>query len=132
MARNWSVARTSGSQQWRDAIGWTVLAVIGLRIAIGFPMTVFGAVTTARQRFALNNIVAAVIALVNGAATFALIAYGYRVRAVVAASTAISILGYAAYAWTARIAFPELRLRTSSFNAVNRRESWPMTCSGVD
>src|SRR3954471_15328049 len=76
-----------------------VLAVIGIRIAVGFPMTVFGAATTARQRFALNNIVAAGIALVNGAATFAVLMLGYRVRALVAVSTAISLAGYIAYAW---------------------------------
>src|SRR5438045_3923767 len=49
-----------------------ILAVIGVRIALGFPMTVFGAVTTARQRFALNNIVATVSALVNAAVQFTL------------------------------------------------------------
>ncbi len=92
-----------------------VLAVIGVRIAIGFPMTVFGAATTARQRFALNNNVATVIALVNGAVQFLLLAYGYHVRAVVVGSTAISLAGYGAYAWTAKIAFPELRLRASAF-----------------
>jgi O-antigen/teichoic acid export membrane protein len=92
-----------------------VLAMIGLRIAVGFPMTVFGAATTARQRFALNNTVATVIALVNGGATFLLLWMGYRVRAVVAASTATALLGYFAYAWTAKVAFPELRLRVSAF-----------------
>ncbi len=94
-----------------------VLAVIGVRIAIGFPMTVFGAATTARQRFALNNMVATVIALVNGAATFGLLAAGYRVRAVVLASTLTSLGGYVAYAWTAKMAFPELRLRLSAFRS---------------
>lgn len=92
-----------------------VLAVIGIRIAVGFPMTVFGAATTARQRFALNNMVGTVIALANGAATFLLLYLGYRVRAVVAVTTALSLASYVAYAWTARIAFPELRLRLSSF-----------------
>jgi len=94
-----------------------VLAMIGIRIAIGFPMSVFGAATTARQRFALNNTVATVVALVNGAATFVLLWLGYRVRAIVTASTAVALLGYFAYAWTAKVAFPELRLRASAFNA---------------
>ena len=111
----WIVPNFPRLQPSQISLARFVLAVIGIRIAVGFPMTVFGAVTTARQRFALNNTVAAAMALVNGAATFALIAYGYRVRAVVAATTAISILGYAAYAWTAKITFPELRLRASSF-----------------
>jgi O-antigen/teichoic acid export membrane protein len=111
----WVVPNFPGLLPSQISLARFVLAVIGIRIAVGFPMTVFGAVTTARQRFALNNTVAAVMALLNGAATFALIAYGYRVRAVVAATTAISILGYLAYAWTAKVTFPELRLRASSF-----------------
>jgi O-antigen/teichoic acid export membrane protein len=93
-----------------------ILAVIGVRIALGFPMTVFGAVTTARQRFALNNIVATVSALVNAAVQFTLLSRGYHVRAVVAGSIAVDLLTYAGYAWTAKRAFPALRLRLSSFN----------------
>jgi O-antigen/teichoic acid export membrane protein len=99
-----------------------VLAMIGIRIAVGFPMTVFGAATTARQRFALNNLVATGAALLNGAATFLLLAFGYRVRAIVAASTAVSLISYLAYAWTARQAFPELRLRVSAFSTTLVRD----------
>jgi O-antigen/teichoic acid export membrane protein len=93
-----------------------VLGVMGIRVAVGFPMTVFGAVTMARQRFALNNLVATAVAALSGALMFALLALGYRVRAVVAGSTAISMAGYIAYAWTAKRAFPELRLRASAFS----------------
>ena len=88
-----------------------ILAVIGIRIALGFPMTVFGAVTTARQRFALNNLVATVSVIVNGAVQFTLLSRGYHVRAVVAGSVAVDLLTYAGYAWTAKRAFPGLRLR---------------------
>jgi O-antigen/teichoic acid export membrane protein len=77
---------------------------------------VFGAATTARQRFALNNLVATAASLLTGAATFLLLAYGYRVRAVVGASTAVALLSYVAYAWTAKRAFPELRLHVSAFS----------------
>ncbi len=98
------------------ALARFVLAMIGIRVAVGFPMTVFGTVTTARQRFALNNLVATAAALANGAVTFAVLAAGYRVRAVVAGSTAVALLSYIAYAWTAKKAFPELRLRFSGFS----------------
>jgi O-antigen/teichoic acid export membrane protein len=94
-----------------------VLLVIGVRVAVGFPMTVFGAATTARQRFALNNLVATASVLVGGALTFILLALGYGVRAVVASSTAVSLASYAAYAWTAKRAFPELKFRASAFSA---------------
>ena len=92
-----------------------ILAVIGIRIALGFPMTVFGAVTTARQRFALNNLVATASAIVNAAVQFTLLARGHHVRAVVAGSVTVDLLTYGAYAWTARRAFPALRLRFSMF-----------------
>ena len=93
-----------------------VLILIGLRVAVGFPMTVFGAATTARQRFALNNLVATASSLLNGAVTLGLLVLGFRVRGIVAGSTAVALLSYGAYAWTAKTAFPELRLRLSSFN----------------
>src|SRR6476661_5625894 len=53
-----------------------VMAILGARIAIGFPMTVFGAVTTARQGFALNNTVAIAIAIANGIVTYAVLESG--------------------------------------------------------
>jgi|KBSMisStaDraftv2_1062788.scaffolds.fasta_scaffold01241_4 O-antigen/teichoic acid export membrane protein len=92
-----------------------ILAVIGVRIALGFPMTVFGAVTTARQRFALNNLVATVSTIVNAAVQFTLLARGFHVRAVVAGSVAVDLLTYIGYAWTARRSFPALQLRLSAF-----------------
>jgi O-antigen/teichoic acid export membrane protein len=112
----WVVPNFPRLQPEQISLARFVVAMIGVRIAVGFPMTVFGATTTARQRFALNNMVAAGIALAGGGATFVLLALGYRVRAVVTASTVISLLGYIAYAWTAKIAFPKLRLRASAFN----------------
>ena len=96
--------------------GQMLLALMGLRTAIGFPMTVFGAATTARQRFALNNIVAIVVALANGALTYIVLATGHGLLTLVAATTALGLLSYAGYAWTARRAFPALRIRPSSFS----------------
>jgi O-antigen/teichoic acid export membrane protein len=93
-----------------------LLALMGARIAVGFPMTVFGAVTTARQRFALNNSVAIAVALVNGAATYLVLSAGYGLVALVAATTAVGLSSYAAYACTARIAMPTLRIRVSAFS----------------
>lgn len=93
-----------------------LLAFMGARIAIGFPMTVFGAATTARQRFALNNTVAIAVAVVNAAVTYAVLIAGHGLIPLVGATTAVGLLSYAAYAWTARQAFPELRIRPSLFS----------------
>ena len=92
-----------------------LLGIMGVRIAVGFPMTVFGAATTARQRFALNNMVAIAVAAANGAVTYLVLAAGHGLIALVASTTAVSLASYGLYAWTAKRAFPELRIRPSSF-----------------
>jgi O-antigen/teichoic acid export membrane protein len=101
-----------------DQIGraQVLLAVMGLRVAVGFPMTVFGAVTTARQRFALNNVVAIGVALANGLATYFVLAAGYGLLPLVATTTAVNVVSYAAYGLTAKHVFPELQLRRSLFS----------------
>jgi O-antigen/teichoic acid export membrane protein len=96
--------------------GQLVLLMIGVRTAVGFPMTVFGAATTARQRFALNNAVAIVVALANGAVTYAVLATGHGLLTLVACTSALGLASYGAYAWTARRAFPELRIRPALFS----------------
>ena len=106
-------------QIWK---GQVVLAILGARMAIGLPMTVFGAATTARQRFALNNTVAVVVALVNGAVTYLVLSAGYGLVPLVASTATVGIASYAAYVWTAKRAMPELRLRPSSFSRPLVRE----------
>jgi O-antigen/teichoic acid export membrane protein len=93
-----------------------LLALTGLRIAIGFPMSVFGAITNARQRFALNNTVAVVTTLLNAAVTYVVLSRGHGLVLLVACTTALHVCSYGAYAWTATVAFPELRLRVGLFS----------------
>lgn len=93
-----------------------VMAILGARIAIGFPMTVFGAVTTARQGFALNNTVAIVIAIANGIVTYAVLESGGGLTTLVFWTTAVALVGYFGYAWSARRVFPELRIRPRYFS----------------
>jgi O-antigen/teichoic acid export membrane protein len=92
-----------------------VLAMLGARIVVGLPMTIFGAITTARQRFALNNRVAIVVVLVNAAVTYLVLASGHGLLALVASTTTVGLASYGAYIWTAKRAMPELRVRVSSF-----------------
>ncbi len=99
-----------------------VMVVMGLRIAVGFPMTVFGAVTTARQRFALNTSIAIVVSLLNAAVTYLVLSRNHGLRVLVPATTALSLLSYLAYARAARAAFPALRLAPSLFSRRHLRE----------
>ncbi len=93
-----------------------LLIIMGVRIAVGFPMTVFGAVTTSRQRFALNNSVAIAVAIANALVTYLVLVAGHGLVPLVAATSAIGIVSYAAYGWTARRAFPQMHIRPSLFD----------------
>lgn len=105
--------RLSGDQIRQAQI---VLAILGVRVAVGLPMTVFGAATTARQRFALNNSVAIAVALANAVVTYLVLSAGYGLIPLVAATTTVGLLSYLAYARTAKVALPELRLRFGYFS----------------
>lgn len=99
-----------------------ILAILGARIAIGFPMGVFGAVTTARQWFAATAGIAIAVALLQGAATYLVLKAGYGLIPLVGTTTAIGVASYVAYAAVARRAFPGMRLSLSLFSARHVRE----------
>jgi O-antigen/teichoic acid export membrane protein len=99
-----------------------VVAILGLRTVIALPMSVFGAVTTARQRFALTGWIAIVMALLQAAATYAVLSRGYGLITLVLASSGLGVASYGAYALAARRAFPRLRLSPSRFSGRQVRE----------
>jgi O-antigen/teichoic acid export membrane protein len=100
-----------------------VLAMLGARIVVGLPMTIFGAVTTARQRFALNNGVAIVVALVNAAVTYLVLVSGHGLLTLIASTTAVGIASSGGYMWTAKRTMPQLRIRVSSFRPAILRDA---------
>jgi O-antigen/teichoic acid export membrane protein len=104
------------------ALARAVLAILAVRVAVGFPMTVFGAVTNARHGFVLNNIVAIAIVAANAVATYAVLRAGYGLVALVSATTAVNLLGYAGYAASARRVCPTLRITPRWFSTRHWRE----------
>ena len=99
-----------------------VLLLLGFRAAVAFPMSVFGAVTTARQQFALTGWIAIAVAVLQGAATYVVLRAGYGLIALVSVSTLIGVASYAAYAAAARATFPAMRLAPSRFSSAQVRE----------
>jgi O-antigen/teichoic acid export membrane protein len=99
-----------------------VLVILGARIAFAFPMSVFGAITTARQRFTLTISIAIVVVLLQGASTYLILKSGYGLISLVAVSTMIGVASYAAYAAAALATFPGMRLTLSRFSARQVRE----------
>jgi O-antigen/teichoic acid export membrane protein len=99
-----------------------VLLILGLRVAVAFPMGVFGAVTTARQRFALTGRIAIALALVQGLVTWLVLRAGYGLIPLVSATTSVGLAGYVAYAAAARATFPGMRLSPARFSPQQVRE----------
>jgi O-antigen/teichoic acid export membrane protein len=98
-----------------------VVTILAIRAAIGLPMLVFGAVTNARQGFVINNTIAVALVIVNAVVTWAVLASGGGLLALVALTTVASTAGYAAYAWSAHHVFPELRIRLRQFDRAEWR-----------
>jgi O-antigen/teichoic acid export membrane protein len=99
-----------------------LLVLLGGRVAIGFPLTVFGAVTNARQGFVMNNLIASVTVLASAIATYVVLVRGAGLIALVTTTTAINLAGYVGYAWTAYRVMPGLRLRPAYFSTARWHE----------
>ncbi len=99
-----------------------LVAILTLRVAIGFPMTVFGAITNARQGFVANNSIATIVVLVNAGVTYVVLANGGGLVLLVSTTTAVSVSAYAAYAAVARRLFPTLRIRRRLFSRAHWRD----------
>jgi len=99
-----------------------VLLVLGVRVAVGFPMGVFGAVTTARQWFAATSGIAIAVTLLQAAATYWVLRTGHGLVPLVGITTMIGLASYVAYAAVAKMAFPGLRLSPALFSRKQVRE----------
>jgi O-antigen/teichoic acid export membrane protein len=100
----------------------TVLLILGVRVAVAFPMSVFGAVTTTRQRFALTGSIAIAVALAQGAATYFVLRAGYGLVTLVATTTGLALVSYVAYVMAAYAAFPGMRLSLARFQLTEVRD----------
>lgn len=99
-----------------------VLAILGFRVAVAFPMGIFGAVNSARQRFALTSSIAIVVTVLQGLATYLVLSAGYGLVPLVASTTSIALASYIAYAAVARRTFPGMRLSLARFSPRQVRE----------
>lgn len=99
-----------------------IMLIIGVRVAVGFPMTVFGAVATSRQAFALNGSIAIASSLASALVTWAVLIRGHGLVPLVAATTSVALVAYVGYAASAKHVFPALRIRPSAFNRTRVRE----------
>ena len=103
-------------------IGQIVLLFISAYVALGFPFSVFGGIVNGFQRQYLNGAVGFVTAIVVAAVNVVVLLSGYGLAELVAATTAVRILSYFAYALNAYRVFPALRIRPQFFKSERLRE----------
>ncbi len=103
-------------------VGQIVLLITSLNVAAGTAFNVFGGVINGFQRFDLNNVVGAISSVVTAIVNVAVLAAGYGLIELVAATTFVRLATYFVYRANAYRVFPAMRIRWSSFRKERLRE----------
>jgi O-antigen/teichoic acid export membrane protein len=103
-------------------VGRIVLLIISLNVATGTAFSVFGAVINGFQRYDLNNIVGTACSVLTALVNLAVLAAGYGLVELVAATTFVRLITYMVYRGNAYRVFPGLQIRLGSFSRGRLRE----------
>lgn len=95
--------------------GRVVLLIVTAHVSTATAFSVFGGVINGFQRYDLNNLVGALNAVVVSIVNVAVLALGYGLIELVAATTIVRIATLLIYRANAYRVFPELRIRPSLF-----------------
>lgn len=102
--------------------GRNVLLLVSAYVALGFPFSVFGGIVNGFQRMYLNGFVAIVTVIAVAIVNVTVLMAGYGLVELVAATTAVRVASYFAYALNAYRVFPGLRIRLRSFRLLRLKE----------
>lgn len=108
--------------QAQAEIGKWILLIIGVNVAINFPFSVYGGVSSGFQRYDINNMVAIVSNVLIAVVNIAVLMAGYGLITLVASTSLVRFVTYFVYRRTAYKVFPALRLRPSLFRKERLRE----------
>lgn len=104
------------------ATGRILLLIIGLNVALNFPFSIFGGVTSGFQRYDANNVVAVVSSALVAVVNAVMVLAGYGLVPLIAAMTAVRIATYFVYRLNAYRVYPPLRIRWSLVRRARLRE----------
>jgi O-antigen/teichoic acid export membrane protein len=107
----------------RARTGGIVLLLVAAQLAAALPFSIFGAVVNGFQRTSLNSVVGAVVAVSVAAVNVVVLRSGGGLVELVAAMTAVRLLGCLAYRRNAYRVFPMLRIRPALFRRARLREA---------
>ncbi len=103
-------------------VGKRILLIIGVNVAINFPFSVYGGVSSGFQRYDINNMVAIVSNLAVAGVNIGVLLAGYGLIPLVAATTFVRFVTYFVYRRNAYAVFPALRIRPSLVRRSRLRE----------
>jgi O-antigen/teichoic acid export membrane protein len=103
-------------------VGKWILLIIGVNVALNFPFSVYGGVTSGFQRFDVNNMVAIVSNAAVAAVNVAIILMGFGLVPLVAGTTLVRVITYFVYRRNSFLVFPALRIRPALFRRGRLRE----------
>jgi O-antigen/teichoic acid export membrane protein len=96
--------------------------MVAANVALGFPFSVFGAVINGFQRYDLNNVVGAATSIVVAIVNVTVLAAGFGLVPLVAATTSVRFISYFIYRYNAYHVFPALSVRPSRFKLSRLKE----------
>ena len=102
--------------------GRYVLLIVSANVAVGFAFSVFGAVINGFQRYDLNNFVGMASSVLVAVVNVAVLAAGYGLVELVAATTAVRLASYAVYRYNAYRVYPALSISVRLARGARLRE----------
>jgi O-antigen/teichoic acid export membrane protein len=103
-------------------VGKWILLIIAVNVAMNFPFSVYGGVTSGFQRYDINNLVAIVSNVMVALVNVAVVLLGFGLIPLVAATSFVRFATYFVYRRSAFRVFPGLRIRPSLFRRSRLRE----------
>jgi len=113
------VFRISASQA---ETGKWILLIIAVNVAMNFPFSIYGGVTSGFQRYDINNMVAIVSNLMVALVNIIVVLLGFGLVPLVAATSLVRFATYFVYRRSAFKVFPALKIRPSLFRRERLRE----------
>jgi O-antigen/teichoic acid export membrane protein len=99
-----------------------LMFIMGTQVAMGVPFGVFGGVMNGFQRYDINNLVSVATIITVALVNVAVLAAGYGLIEVAAATTAVRLISNLVYARNAYMVFPLLSVRPSFFRRERLKE----------
>jgi O-antigen/teichoic acid export membrane protein len=102
--------------------GRTILLILGVYVALGFPFSIFGGIVNGFQKYYLNGVVSIINVGVQAIVNVIVLLAGYGIIELVATTTAVHVLCYVAYRRNAYRVFPGLSIRLKYVKTARLRE----------